>query len=104
MRDSRSESPRGDLIITVIDGCLQHFREKTTKNLMAALSKMYEKPSVSNKVFLMKKLLNLKKTDAESVVEHLNEFNMRTSQLESIEINSENEIRALVLLFSLPEA
>ena len=49
---------------------------------MAALSKMYEKPSVSDKVFLMKKLFNLKMTDSGSVVEHLNEFNTLTSQLD----------------------
>jgi len=42
-------------------------REKTTKDLMAAQSKMYEKPSASNKVFLMKKLFNLKMADSGSV-------------------------------------
>jgi hypothetical protein len=29
-------------------------KEKTTKELMDALAKLYEKPSASNKVFLMK--------------------------------------------------
>ena len=37
----------------------------------------------SNKVFLMKKLFNLK-MDSGSVTEHLNEFNTLTSQLKSI--------------------
>ena len=46
---------------------------------------MYEKPSTSNKVFLMK-LFNLKMADSESVAEHLNEFNMLTSQLKSVRI------------------
>jgi len=50
----------------------------------------------------MKKLFNLKMTDSESVAEHLNEFNTLTSQLESVEINFYDEIRALVLLSSLP--
>ena len=62
-------------------------REKLTKDLMATLSKMYEKPSASNNIFLMRKLFNLKMTDSESVVGHLNEFNTLTSQLESVEIN-----------------
>jgi hypothetical protein len=35
-------------------------KEKTTKGLMDALGKMYEKPSVSNKVFLIKRLFNMK--------------------------------------------
>ena len=35
-------------------------KERTTKGLMDALAKLYEKPSVSNKVFLMKRLFNMK--------------------------------------------
>ena len=35
-------------------------KKKTTVNLMNALSSMYEKPSANNKVYLMKKLYNLK--------------------------------------------
>jgi len=50
-------------------------REKTTQDLIAALLKMCEKPSASNKIFLMKKLFNLKMIDNESIAEHLNEFN-----------------------------
>jgi len=38
-------------------------KEKRTKDLMTVLSKMYEKPSASNKVILMKKLYNLKMAD-----------------------------------------
>jgi hypothetical protein len=35
-------------------------KENTTKELMDALAKLYEKPSTSNKVFLMKRLFNMK--------------------------------------------
>jgi hypothetical protein len=35
-------------------------KEKTMKGLMDTLAKLYEKPSVSNKVFLMKRLFNMK--------------------------------------------
>ena len=40
------------------------FREKTTQNLTVAISKMYEKPSASIKIFLMNKLFNLKIAEA----------------------------------------
>ena len=75
-----------------------------TKNLMAPLSKMYEKPSTSNMVFLMKNLSHLKMANNESVSGHINEFNTLMRQLESVEINFEDEIRALILLSSLSEA
>ena len=35
-------------------------KEKTTASLMKALSNMYEKPSASNKVYLMHRLFNLR--------------------------------------------
>ena len=35
-------------------------KEKTKKELMDALDKLYEKPSTSNHVFLMKRLFNMK--------------------------------------------
>jgi len=52
----------------------------------------------------MKKLFNLKMVDNERIAEHLNEFNTLSSQLESVEINFDDEIRSLVLLSSLPKA
>ena len=35
--------------------------------------------SASNKIFLMKKLFNLKMADSKSVIEHLNELNTQAS-------------------------
>ena len=67
-------------------------REKTIKDLMTTLSKIYEKLSASNKVFLMKKLFNLKTGDSGTVDGHLNEFNMLMSRLESAEINFEAKL------------
>jgi len=64
-----------------------------------SLSKIYKKLSVSNKIFLMKNFFNLKIIDNKSIVEHLNEFNTLTSQLESVEINFYDEIRVPVLLY-----
>ena len=53
---------------------------KTTKDLlMKSLDALYEKPSASNKVFLMKRLFNLKMANNGSVAEHLNEFNTNIS-------------------------
>ena len=79
-------------------------KEKTTTDLFKALEKMYEKPSAVNKVYLMKKLFNLKMPENSIVAEHLNEFNTVTNQLESVGIDFDDEIRALVLLSSLPES
>ena len=67
---------------------------------MKALFSMYEKPSANNKVHLMKKLFNLKMTENASITQHLNEFNTITNQLSFIEIDFDDEMRALIVLAS----
>ena len=79
-------------------------KEKTTTNLMKALSGIYEKPSANNKVHLMKKLFNLKIAENASVAQHLNKFNTITNQLSSVEIDFDDEIRALIVLASFPNS
>ena len=77
-------------------------KEKTTTGLMVASFSMYKKPSANNKVYLMKNLFNLKMAKGASVAHHLNEFNTITNQLSSVEIDFDDEIRALIVLASLP--
>ena len=79
-------------------------KEKTTADLMKALSGMYKKPSANNKVHLMKKLFNLKMAENALVAQHLNEFNTITNQLSSVEIDFDDEICALIVLASLPNS
>ena len=79
-------------------------KEKTTEGLMKVLSDMYEKPSANNKVFLMKKLFHLKMEEGGLVAAHVNEFNTIVNQLSSVEIEFEDEVRALILLASLPNS
>ena len=79
-------------------------KEKTTVGVMSALSKLYEKPSASNKVFLLKCLFNMKMSEGGSVADHLNEFNTLTSQLSSIKVNFDDEVMDLLILCSFPES
>lgn len=79
-------------------------KEKTTAGLMKALTNIYEKPSASNKVHLMKRLFNLKMAEGASITHHLNEFSTITTQLSSVSIEFDDEIKALILLSSLPNS
>ena len=54
-------------------------KAETTKELMQTLAKLYEKPYASNKVFLMKRLFNMKMAEGGSVTDHLNKFNTISS-------------------------
>ena len=45
-------------------------KETTIEGLIKALEKLYEKPSASNKVFLMERLFNMKISEGGSVADH----------------------------------
>ena len=78
--------------------------EKTLEGLWKKLHDLYEKKTTSYKVFLMKKLYNLKIKEGALVAEHLNEFNIITSHLSSIKIVLDDEIRAILLMCSMPDS
>ena len=73
-------------------------------NLLKTLSNMYKKLSVMNKMYLMRKLFNLQMSEGRSIADHINEFNMIVSQLSSVKINFEDEIKVLILMPSLHES
>jgi benzoyl-CoA reductase/2-hydroxyglutaryl-CoA dehydratase subunit BcrC/BadD/HgdB len=77
-------------------------KENTTKELMDALAKLYEKPSTSNKVFIMKILFNMKMSKGGYVVDHLNEFDMVNNQLSYVKVDFDDEVRDFVILCSFP--
>jgi hypothetical protein len=79
-------------------------KEKTTKELMDAFPKLYEKPSTSNKVFLMKRLFNMKMSKGGSGEDHLNEFNTVTNNLSSVKVYFDDEFKALLILCSFPKS
>jgi hypothetical protein len=78
-------------------------KEKTMKSLTDALAKLYEKPSASNKVFLMKRLFNMNMLEGGYVSDHLNDFNTVTNKLSSVKVDFDDEVWALLILFSLPK-
>ena len=79
-------------------------KEKTIVDLMKALSSMYEKPLANNKVYLIKKLFNLKKAKGAPVAQYLNEFNTITNSLSTVRIEFDDEVHVLILLASLPNS
>ena len=61
---------------------------------------MCEKPLVTNKVYLIRRLLYLQMSENGSISDHINDFNMIVSQLNSVDINFKDEIKALILIIS----
>ena len=61
---------------------LQHVASDTNAfELWHKLSALYERKNALNKTFLMRKIVNLKYVDGESIVEHINTFMGLVNQL-----------------------
>jgi len=65
---------------------------------------MYEKPSATNKVYLIHRLVNLKMGEGNSITNHISEFNAIIAHLTLVQITFDDEVNALILLSSLPES
>ena len=78
--------------------------EATAKTLWDKLGTLYQSKSLVNKLFLWKKLYNLRMKDGDSVTEHLNTFNTVVSQFSSIDIKISDEDKCISFLCSLPNS
>eukprot|EP00253_Pinus_taeda_P026573 PITA_26573 len=78
--------------------------EATEKALWDKLGTLYQFKSLVNKLFLQKKLYNLRMKDGDLVTEHLNAFNTMVSQLSSVDIKISDEDKCISLLCSLPDS
>lgn len=72
-------------------------------DLMKDLSNIYENPSTSNKIFLICHLFNFKMRGGAFVIEHINEFNVNTTQLISVDVKLDDDAKTLIFLSSLRE-
>eukprot|EP00253_Pinus_taeda_P026967 PITA_26967 len=92
----------GDLLVDKYQWNAVDPGEATTKALWDKLGTLYQSKSLVYKLFLQKKLYNLRMNDGDSVSEHLNAFNTVGSQLASVDIKISNEDKCISLLCSLP--
>ena len=74
------------------------------KNLWEKLGTLDQSKSLVNKLFLWKKMYNLRMKDGDSVIEHLNTFNTVVIQLSFVDIKILDEYKCIIFLCSLPES
>jgi hypothetical protein len=79
-------------------------RESTAKELWEQLGNFYDSKSLVNKLFLRKKLYNLRMEDGYSVRKHLNSFIVLVIQLVSVNITIAEEDKCITLSCSLPDS
>ena len=79
-------------------------KETDPHTLWKNLENMYETKNSQSKIFFMRKLMNLKLKEGQSIVEHLNDFEGMIAQLSVAGLSLDNETRACLLFGSLPDS
>eukprot|EP00253_Pinus_taeda_P008336 PITA_08336 len=93
-----------DLLVDKDQGIALDPGEAMTKALWDKLGTLYQSKSLVNKLFLQKKLYNLRMKDGDSVTEHLNAFSTVVSQLSFVDIKISDEDKCISLWCSLPDS
>eukprot|EP00253_Pinus_taeda_P034618 PITA_34618 len=93
-----------DLLVDKDQWIMVYLAEAMAKALWDKLGTLYQSKSLVNKLFLQKKLYNLRMKNRDSVTEHLNAFNTMVSQLAFVHIKISDEDKCISLLCSLPDS
>lgn len=64
---------------------------------------MYENPCASNKIYLIRQLVNKKMKKGASVTNRVNKLNSTLSRLLLVDMKLDDEVQILLLLAPLPE-
>ena len=72
--------------------------------LWKKLEAMYEKNTFRNKATIIRRLVNLKYKDGKSMTKHTSDFQGLVNQLAAMKMPLEDELKALLLLSSLPDS
>ncbi|KAF8364742.1 hypothetical protein HHK36_033282 [Tetracentron sinense] len=78
--------------------------EITAAGLWKKLQALYQTKSITNRVFLRRKLFGLRIKEGTKVSKHLNAFNNVICELENVGVKMEEEDKADILLSSLPKS
>jgi hypothetical protein len=89
----------------ITDDVLNHVISAiSVKDMWEKLEAIYLGKSLSNKLFLKKKLFKLEMKEGEDVMKHINSFNALINDLSRIDVQFSEEDRALLLLASFPDS
>lgn len=102
VKDGKAKATIGLLIE---DQLVVHIRNcKTAKDMWECLRKQYEKPNLTNKVFLLKRLCRMNLQEGGNMEKHINEVLDIIQQLSSLGEDLAEKLQVALLLCSLPDS
>ena len=78
-------------------------KERTASGLWSKLEDLYLKKSLAKRLYMKRRLYTFSMKEGVAIKDHLDEFNKLILDLENVNIDLEDEDRALILLSSLPD-
>ena len=104
-RGELEEKAHNIILLSLSDGVLREVAdEETTTRLWKKLESLYMKKSLTNHLFLKKRLYTLRMQEGTPLCDHLDYFNRIILDMKNIDIKVDDEDEALILLCSLPDA
>ncbi|KAH9770761.1 hypothetical protein KPL71_012475 [Citrus sinensis] len=79
-------------------------KEKFASGLWSKLKELFLKKSLAKRLYMKRKLYTFSMKEGTSMKDHLDEFNKLILDLENVNVNLEDEDKALILLSSLPDS
>jgi len=79
-------------------------KEPTAASMWSKLESLCMTKSLAHRQFLKKQLYPFKMVESKTVTEQLTEFNKILDDLENIEVQLEDEDKAILLLYALPRS
>ena len=81
-----------------------YMRETSAQKLWKQLEDKYMTKSIENRLYLKKKLFRFQYTEGISMSEHLDNFNKIIADLQNLDVEIDDEDKALLVLNSLPDS
>ncbi|XXG89857.1 hypothetical protein AAC387_Pa12g1759 [Persea americana] len=102
-KDGLLEKAYGQILLFLSDGVLRKVvQEETVAGIWQKLENLYITKSLTNRLYLKKRLFTLQMQEGTYVSTHLDSFTKAIMDLENINIEIDDEDQAIMLLCSLP--
>ena len=99
------DKARSAIVLCLGDKVLREVaKEPTAASMWAKLESLYMTKSLAHRQFLKQQLYSFKMVESKAIMEQLTEFNKILDDLENIEVNLEDEDKAILLLCALPRS
>ncbi|XP_070006880.1 retrovirus-related Pol polyprotein from transposon TNT 1-94 isoform X1 [Nicotiana sylvestris] len=104
-KEDLKERALSAIFMSVTDSVLREIAEETSAaTTWKKLEDLYSKKSLTNRLYLKKRLYNLRINEGTPVKTHLDEFNSIIMDMKNVDIKIESEDQALIVLCSLPQS